>query len=168
MRPGRPCMAYASRGTNGQTFKRYIDFHRPEPKSRFINYNHWWSTPARANEVDILGVMDELRENLYVRNDFSFDSFCIDCGWPDPQTVWEMDKTNFPDGFTKVREAASRMGTDLGIWISPSSCYDFVLDGEWAEKQGYEAIPSAAGNGAHFGLCLGGNRYPEQVEPTGG
>ncbi|MHB0999989.1 MAG: NPCBM/NEW2 domain-containing protein [Armatimonadota bacterium] len=146
-------------GDEWQNFKRYIDSNRPEPKGRFINYNHWWSTPPRANEADILGIMEEFRKNLYVDNSFSFDSFCIDCGWPDTKTVWEMDKTNFPDGFTKVQEAASRIGTDLGIWISPSSCYEFVLDSEYARAHGYEAIPTAAGSDAYFGLCLGGKRY---------
>ena len=152
-------------GDEWQTFKRYIDSHRPEPRGRSINYNHWWSTPGRANEADILGVMEEFRKNLYVCNSFSFDSFCIDCGWPDPKTVWEMDKTNFPDGFTRVREAASKMGTDLGIWISPSSCYDFVLDGECAKQQGYETIPLAPGMGPwnKFPLCLGGKRYQSKL-----
>ncbi len=151
------------RGNEWRSFGHYIDSCRPSPKRRFINYNHWWSTPARANDEDVQRVMNELRENLYVRNDFSFDSFCIDCGWPDPNSVWEMDKANFPDGFAKVREAALRMGTDLGIWISPGSCYDFVLDRACAEKQGYEVIPSAAGSGTHSGLCLAGNRYQSKL-----
>lgn len=151
-------------GDEWQNFKNYIDSHRPEPKGRFINYNHWWSTPPRANEADILGIMEQLRKNLYVDNHFSFDSFCIDCGWPDIKTIWEMDKVNFPDGFTKVQEAASRMGTDLGIWISPSSCYDFVLSEDWANKHGYEAIPSASGDGSYYGLCLGGKRYQSKIK----
>lgn len=169
----KPCVAYETRkavygickpGNEWQTFKRYIDSHRPTPRGRFINYNHWWSTPPRANEADILGIMDQFRKNLYIENHFAFDSFCIDCGWPDTKAVWEMDKTNFPNGFMKIEKAASEMGTDLGIWISPSSCYEFVLDGEAARKQGYEGISTAAGNGAYFGLCLGGERYQSKFK----
>ncbi len=107
--------------------------------------------------------MDKFRQYLSVHNHISFDSFCIDCGWPNPHTIWQMDKTNFPVGFTKVRRAALSMGTDLGIWISPGSCCDFVLDQEWAGKQGYEAMPSAAGNGTRFGLCLAGHRYQSEL-----
>ncbi|MHB1456194.1 MAG: NPCBM/NEW2 domain-containing protein [Armatimonadota bacterium] len=169
----KPGVVYESRkavygiskpGDEWQTFKRYIDSHRPDPKGRFTNYNHWWSTPPRANEADILGIMEQFRKNLYIDNHFSFDSFCIDCGWSEVKSVWEMDKVNFPNGFAKVQKVASEIGTDLGIWISPSSCYDFTLSEDWAREHGYEAIPTAAGNGSYYGLCLGGDRYQNKFK----
>jgi hypothetical protein len=50
----------------------------------------------------------------------------------------------------------------MGLWISPSSCYPFAQDADWAKKQGYETtVPP----GSSFRtLCLGGAHYQAEFK----
>ena len=151
----------APAGHERQAFQQYIAAHRPNPQGIHVNYNSWWTAPIpRYAESDIVGLMTLFDENLQKARGVSFDSFAIDMGWSDSQSIWEIDATRFPHGFANIQDAARKMQSHLGLWISPSSYYPPALDFEWAKAQGFETIklPSTSV------LCLGGRKYAEQFK----
>lgn len=163
-RPGwpiRPDTWYQTRkavfGTAGSgkemaSFKRYLMGHRPPPKGLHINYNSWWTSACPYyTETEILGLMQTFDEHMVQPYHAAFDTFCIDMGWSAPQSLWAIDPKLFPDGFTHLQEAAARMHTQLGLWISPSCCYPSAFDAAWAHGNGYESIGDK--------MCLGGPNY---------
>ena len=115
---------------------------------------------ALYTESDILGLMSVFDEKLWKARGVAIDSFCIDMGWSDPKSIWEIDAKSFPAGFTRLEDAARRMHSNLGLWISPSSFYPPALDGDWAKAQGYETHQTPP---KHL-LCLGGPRYAERFK----
>ena len=143
-------------GEEMQAFHRYILAHRPPPKGLHVNYNSWWTSPAPYyTEADILGLMETFRAKLFDPYGVSFDTFCIDMGWSDLHSLWQIDKKLFPQGFANLQRAARRMDSHLGLWISPSSCYPTALDNAWAHENGYETFKT---NNVEM-ACLGGKRY---------
>ena len=138
-----------------RAFQQYIAFHRPTPHGVHVNYNSWWTAPAPYyTEQNILDLMKVFDEKLYKAHGVAFDSFCIDMGWSEPKSIWEIDTRSFPKKFSRLRAAAEKMHSNLGLWISPSSCYPTALDGDWAKADGFETI-----TGPSRLLCLGGPQY---------
>jgi hypothetical protein len=171
MRPGvwyesrKAVYGLAPKGSEERAFRQYIFSHRPLPRGVHFNYNSWWTSPVPYAESDILRLMQAFEQRLYRRHGACFDTFCIDMGWSNPRTIWEIDTARFPHGFTRIQDAARRMKCHLGLWISPSSCYRDALDNEWAREQGYETftIPGAGDQSMRF-ACLGGRRYREHFQ----
>ena len=172
-RPGvrlQPGTAYETRtavygmtpmGREVPAFQRYIAAHRPSPRGFHINYNSWWTSPMpRYTEDDILGLMNVLDKSLANARGVAFDSLCIDMGWSDAKSIWEIDAQRFPAEFTHLQEAARKMHSNLGLWISPSSVYPDALDNHWASVQGFEASKPPA---CHS-LCFGGRRYADRFK----
>ena len=89
----------------------------------------------------------------------AFDSFTIDMGWSDPHGVWDINRQMFPDEFAKIQAGAEAMGSRLGLWTSPSSCYPQAVDPQWALDHGYE---SASKNM----LSLAGEKYRNKYGST--
>lgn len=147
-------------GNERQGFMRYIAAHRPKPVGLHVNYNSWWTSPAPFyRERDILNLMGQFEQNLFRPYNVSFDTFCIDMGWAEPRSVWEIKKDLFPAGFSRIEQSARKMGTSLGLWISPTACYHDALDPEWA-RTNLETFrsPHSGGRGIQM-CCLGGKRY---------
>ncbi|MBI4556090.1 MAG: NPCBM/NEW2 domain-containing protein [Candidatus Hydrogenedentes bacterium] len=140
------------KGRELQGFHEYILKHRPSPLQFHVNYNSWWTAPAPYyTEQDILSLMAVFENRLFKAHGVALDTFCIDMGWSNKDSIWEIDPRLFPEGFSGIRAAAERMKCRPGLWISPSSCYPTALDGVWARTNRYETL----GNN----LCLGGPRY---------
>jgi len=145
-------LGYSWPGQELAAFRRYISSHRPAPTGLHINYNSWWTSPAPYyTENDIVGLMETFQKYFYEPTGVSFDTFCIDMGWSNPKSIWEIDQKLFPEGFSRIQAAAKDMKSRLGLWISPSSRYPTALDNAWAKENGYEELKDA--------LCLGGGRY---------
>jgi len=140
-------------------FHEYIEKHRPAPKGMHFNYNSWWTSPVPFSEKDILGLMSQCEEQLFRKHGVGFDSFTIDLGWSDPHGVWDINRQLFPDEFAKIRAGAEAMGSRLGLWTSPSSCYPPAVDPQWAKDHGYE------GTGNNL-LSLAGEKYREKYGAT--
>ncbi|UCD27888.1 MAG: hypothetical protein JSV03_12390 [Planctomycetota bacterium] len=162
----------AKKGREKQAFQQYITAHRPPPKGVHINYNSWWTSPVPYSEADILKLMNTLDEKLYQAHGVSFDSFCIDMGWAEEKSVWAIKKKLFPEGFTKIKQAAAKMNCNLGLWISPTSVYTGrpgAMNNNWAEQQGYETFQSSYAPPRLKGIkircpCLAGKRYREALQ----
>jgi len=146
--------AVAGEARNGdvlEAFRRYISAHA-QFQNRHTDYNSWWTSPAPYyTEKDILDLMAVFEEKMFKPYGVMFDTFCIDMGWSNKDSIWEIDPKLFPDGFSPLQESAARMRCKLGLWISPSSRYPSAQDVNWARDHGYEAMQD--------GMCLGGPNY---------
>jgi hypothetical protein len=149
----------APAGNERRQFARYIAAHRPRPSGLHVNYNSWWTSPAPFyKESDILGLMEQFEQKLFKPYGLSFDTFCIDMGWAEPRSVWEIKKDLFPQGFSRIQAAAARMGASLGLWISPTACYHDALNPDWARASLETFRPPGGGPGTQM-CCLGGQKY---------
>ena len=147
----------APKGEEIIAFESYIEMHRPKPRGLHLNYNSWWTSPVPFSEKDIVGLMGAFETNMYKPYGASFDTFCIDLGWSNPESIWEINRKLFPEEFKGIQAAARKMDANLGLWISPSNCYSpHSIDNKWAVANGYEA--SMTGDTPAV-LCLGGKRY---------
>jgi hypothetical protein len=150
----------APEGLERRQFTSYITAHRPRPSGLHVNYNSWWTSPAPFyKESDILGLMDQFQRELFKPCGVSFDTFCIDMGWAEPRSVWQIKRDLFPDGFSRIQAAAGKMGASLGLWISPTACYPDALNPDWARTNVETFLPSGAGRAGPRRCCLGGPRY---------
>lgn len=153
------------RGEEVPAFRQYVARHRPRPSGLHINYNSWWTSPVPYSEADIVRLMETLDAQLYQAHGVPLDSFCIDLGWSNPKSLWEIDTKQFPNGFTKIGQTAAQMQAKLGLWISPGSQYGQALDPQWAKEQGFETMKVSIGpdkNASIEILCLGGTKYAER------
>ena len=87
-----------------------------------------------------MNVVNSFGEELTVKRGVKLDSFLFDDGWDDPTTLWRFDKTNFPNGFASVRDAAAKYGAAPNIWLSPWGGYGHPheLLIEFGKAQGFE------------------------------
>ena len=150
------------KGYEKEAFLSYIEANRPGNNEMHINYNSWWSAPVPYSETTILELIKTFELNMFLPYRVPFNTFCIDMGWSDPKSIWSIDTLLFPKRFDNINQAAKRMNTNLGLWISPSNMYSpESLDSEWAEQHGYETfiIDSAKMKGRGTVCCLGGECY---------
>jgi hypothetical protein len=150
----------APEGNERRQFARYITAHRPLPRGLHVNYNSWWTSPAPFyKESDILKLIGEFEQKLFKPYGVSFDTFCIDMGWAEPRSVWEIKQDLFPEGFSRIQASAAKMGASLGLWISPTACYHDALNPDWA-RTNLETFRPRPGAGPETQMCcLGGQRY---------
>lgn len=151
------------KGKGREWFEKYIESLRPSPKDTHFNYNSWWSLPVIYSEKEVLNLIAQWRKKFYEPFKISLDTFTIDAGWSEPKSIWRISKERFPHGFTSLKEEVEKMGTKLGLWISPSSCYPFTQDLQWAKENGYEVFEWGTGLYA----CLAkGNRYQQAMKES--
>ena len=129
----------ATPGKEQKAFEDYITLNRPQPTGLHINYNTWWTAPYPTyTETNILALMQQFKDNLTTPYGVSIDTFTIDDGWANKQSIWQIKTSSFPNGFTNIQNYAQTMGMALGLWSSPSCYYANSLDTTWAMQQGYE------------------------------
>jgi hypothetical protein len=149
----------AEPGQEIETFKRYIARRRPAAHHLHVNYNSWWTSSVPFTEAEILGLIKTFDEHLYKKHGVALDTFAIDMGWSNPKSIWEIDRQSFPEGFSSIQAAAEAMGSELGLWISPSCFYGPALDTQWAREEGYETLEIPWGKATTRLCCLGGPKY---------
>ncbi len=150
-------------GGERAAFLKYLERHRPSPRGLHFNYNSWWTSPVPYTERDILTLMSAFEQQLFRPYGTSFDTFAIDMGWTERQSIWRIDPQLFPAGFAPLNDAAVRMKTRLGLWVSPSGCYSGAggsMDNKWAHAHGYETFKGPRSTDPEYRyVCLGGERY---------
>jgi hypothetical protein len=124
-----------------RAFLRYLDTVRVKPTNLHIHYNDWWTAPVPSSESFVLANLDALKRGLHEPTGFFFDSYALDAGWSDPQSLWEIDRRHFPQRFAPIADALARLGSRPGLWISPSSLYPFALDNRWLATNNFETAP---------------------------
>lgn len=137
-------------------FLAYIERERAHPYRPFLHYNSWfdiaWHT-RKFNQAEALNAMSELDRELIRQRGVKLDSLLFDDGWDDNQTLWQFDQKNFPNGFTPLTEAAKKMDTSIGVWLSPFGGYgrDKQQRLMHGSAQGFETNAS--------GFALSGPKY---------
>ncbi len=140
------CSSVAGVTAEGQLrrgFLAYTEHERAHPYRTFLHYNSWYDigyfTPY--NEADCLGVINAFADELGAKRGVKMDSFLFDDGWDDVNKggEWAFHK-GFPNGFTKVKEAAAKVGAQPGMWLSPWGGYGppRVARRKSGEAAGYE------------------------------
>lgn len=147
-------------GKEEEVFERYITSNRPQPRTCHFNYNSWWTTGVPFNEQEVLELIATFDKNLYKPYGIAFDTFTLDLGWSDPNTIWEISKKHFPQEFANLDKSLRKMNSRLGIWMSPSNFYSPAsLDAAWAKSSGYETMVINWGSSTPTLCCMAGEKY---------
>jgi hypothetical protein len=126
------------------SFLRYIDDVRLAPPRLVACYNTWWSLPEIFDEKKCLALVQTLVQRIYQAHGVFFDYVTADMGWSHPQSIWEVNQRDFPNGLAAVNAAVNSAQGKLGLWMSPSEVYAPVMDYAWAEKNGYVPVKTDA------------------------
>ena len=139
-------------------FLAYIERERAHPYRPFLHYNSWYDIGyfGKYNEAKALNVINTFGQELTVKRGVKLDSFLFDDGWDNDATLWQFDQTNFPNGFTPLKEAAAKYDAAPGIWLSPWGGYGEPHKEriEYGRQQGFEI------RGDNFSLA--GPKYYER------
>ncbi len=142
-------------------FLHYVELERAHPYRTFLHYNSWYDLGYfdRYNEQQAVDVVNSFGEHLTKQRGVKLDSFLFDDGWDDPATLWHFNP-GFPNGLTKVTEAAAKYNAAPGIWLSPWGGYDGPKEKRIASAhaQGFETNQG--------GLALSGPKYYRYFRDT--
>ena len=118
-------------GQARRSFLAYSERERALPWRPMVHYNSWYELNIDRNnsatydghmtEAQCLDVIDQWRTNLYEKHGENITAFVWDDGW-DEYGTWTFNK-NFPNGFSKINEAAVAMNTGIGTWLGPVGGY---------------------------------------------
>jgi len=142
-------------------FLKYVELERAHPYRTFLHYNSWYDLGYfdRYNEQGAVTEVQSFGEQLTKRRGVKLDSFLFDDGWDDPTTLWKFNP-GFPNGLTKVAQAAASYGAAPGIWLSPWGGYD---------KPKEQRLASARAQGFEInegGFALSGPKYYRYFRDT--
>jgi hypothetical protein len=128
----------------------------PSQTSLFVNYNTWWTLmpPTEKNSLELIGLF---KKKLFDPYGESFDTFTLDSGWDDTDSLWALRADRFPRGFAPLVESLKGMKGRLGIWLSPSSGYGHA---PWLSKHGYAA------NSNPWFICQSDPKYRRDIVRT--
>ncbi|MGD0732124.1 MAG: enterotoxin [Terracidiphilus sp.] len=142
-------------------FLAYLEAERAHPYRTFLHYNSWFDLGIgeRFNEAQVLDRVHVFGEELVRKRGVTMDSFLLDDGWDDTQSVWGFN-SGFPDGLTNIRRAAAQYGFGIGVWMSPWGGYDV------AKAQRIAAGKSAGLETVNGGFALSAPHYYKLFEKT--
>jgi hypothetical protein len=110
-------------GQMRRDFLRYVERERAHPYRTFLHYNSWYDIGyfSPFDEAAALDVIETFGREMHAKRGVTLDSFLFDDGWDDHK-LWGFN-SGFPRGFTALREAAARIGSAPGVWLSPWGGY---------------------------------------------
>jgi len=136
-------MGLAPPGQLRRGFLYYVERERAHPFRPFLHYNSWYDISwgdRRPTEAQCLAAIELFGQELIRKRGVKMKCFLWDDGWDDPQTLWQINKRNFPNGFAKLLEAARKYDGTLGVWMSPWGGYGEFKNQRLAygRQQGFE------------------------------
>ena len=148
-------------------FLYYVERERAHPYRPFLHYNSWWDIAwhkLKMNEKQCLEVIDLYGKELTEKRGVKMNSFVFDDGWDDNTTLWQILKSNFPNGFIALTKLAQKYDTHIGLWLSPWGGYGEAQKQrvEYGRKQGFEIndVAYSFGGGRDYsGFSLAGKKY---------
>ena len=146
------------RGQLRRGFLGYVERERAHPYRPFLHYNSWYDIAwddRKFNEAESLDAINQFGTELTAKRGVHLDSFLFDDGWDDNKTLWQFH-SGFPNGFTPLKEAAARLGTSIGVWLSPFGGYATAR----AQRLAYAAQFGFETN--RSGFSLAGPKYYER------
>jgi hypothetical protein len=151
-------------GSIREAFVEYLEDVRLPPAKLVACYNSWWTLPHVVTQQDNLNLIGTLKEKLYDQHGVFFDIVTTDEGWSNPRSIWEIDRTQLPNGLDDIRRIVEGAGGLLGLWMSPSEVYPESCDYEWLEKKGYVVLRrEKSGKQQAFALSLADPKYRTAV-----
>jgi hypothetical protein len=148
-------------------FLQYLDTVSVKPQGINLHSDTWWTLPLPFTEADVLKDIAALRKGFFERTGMFFDTYALDLGWSDPQTLWRIDERSFPDGLHLIQEKLAELKCRMGMWVSPGSGYAPGLDNKWLEAQGYEMTPVSEDEKVAC-FAIGGRYHREFTETVVG
>ncbi|MBI3922868.1 MAG: alpha-galactosidase [Armatimonadetes bacterium] len=137
-------------------FQRYVSSVRLAPRF-FLLYNSWYDIQRGTMSTEnFIKSYHGFKENLTDRHGVKLDAFVPDDGWQDHRSIWEIDKSIFPEGFKPLAEELQKGGTRFGLWM-PLTPVSGNLDIKWGSEHGYETDTGVG----HY--CLSAPRYNAQL-----
>jgi hypothetical protein len=142
-------------------FLAYLEEERPRPYQPFLHYNSWFDL-GFGNRYGEAGAVDRIQtfgSELVEKRHVQLDSFLFDDGWDDPNSLWGFDH-GFPQGFTPVADAARKINSGIGVWLSPWGGYDVAKKKRiaYGREHGFEIVKD--------GYALSGPKYYDAFEKT--
>ena len=105
-------------------FLFYVERERARPSVPFLHYNCWYDLGFSVSEKGMLDVVDHFDAELVKKRSVPVQSYLVDDGWDDPgKGLWIENAAKFPGGFRGMKAKMERIGSHLGIWISPLGGY---------------------------------------------
>ncbi len=159
IRPGTtPAYSSVLGATRPGQFRRdflaYLERERAHPYRTFLHYNSWYDIGYGNpfDEAAALAVIEAFGTELHARRGVTLDSFLFDDGWDDPKSLWHFN-SGFPRGFTPLKAATARYGSEPGVWMSPWGGYARARQErlQYGREQGFETNPG--------GFALSGPKY---------
>ncbi|RXH57101.1 putative exported alpha-N-acetylgalactosaminidase [Granulicella sibirica] len=144
----------AREGQMRRDFLAYVERERAHPYRTFLHYNSWYDL-GYFSPYDQEGALDRVNafgRELHEKRGVTLDSYLFDDGWDNHATLWSFNN-GFPSGFSNVRKAAEKYGTDPGVWMSPWGGYAGPKKErvEFGRQQGFEVVSN--------GFALSGPKY---------
>jgi hypothetical protein len=145
-----------------RAFLYYLERERAHPYRQYWHYNSWYDLNigrndnldplVRMTEAQCLDVISAFGQELHEKRGVGLDGFVWDDGWDDWNSLWKFHP-GFPNGFTKLKQAAAKQGAGMGAWLSPWGGYGASHDSrvKLGRQQGYETNAN--------GFSLGGPKY---------
>ncbi len=144
-----------------QAFMDYVDSIKVNGTKPYLLYNSWYDfrnpsivkdSASVMNVENVLNRISTFKKFMYDKYKIALNAFVLDDGWDKYTSMWEIDSSRFPQGFTPLVKALAPMKTGLGIWASPFCGYsNRNLRVDWAAKHGYEKVGDF--------LCFAGTKY---------
>ncbi len=144
----------ARAGQMRRDFLAYLERERAHPYRTFLHYNSWYDL-GYFTPYDQAGALDRVNafgRELTEKRGVTLDSFLFDDGWDNHKSLWKFND-GFPNGFTPVKDAATKFSASPGVWMSPWGGYSKPRQEriEFGTAAGYEIVAN--------GYALSGPRY---------
>ncbi len=106
-------------------FLNYVERERAHPYRTFLHYNSWYDIGfgKRYDAAAVRDVVGAFGTELVRKRGVKLDSFLLDDGWDNLQSIWQMN-SGFPGGVAPLNRAAQEYGAAMGVWLSPWGGYD--------------------------------------------
>lgn len=144
----------AQEGQLRRTFNYYTELERAHPYRQFLHYNTWYDIGyfSKFKESEALDVINDYCSELGIKRGIMPESFLLDDGWDDSKSLWNFHK-GFPNGFTPLAETTRKLGSSIGVWLSPWGGYGQPKEDRLAAAKpfGYETNDQ--------GFSLSGRKY---------
>jgi len=130
----------APEGQLRRGFTYYMERERAVPYRQKLHYNSWYDISWADRKLTDSGCLDRIRtfgDSLSIKRGINLNAFLFDDGWDDNQTLWQISKKNFPDGFNNIKALASKYDASIGVWMSPWGGYEQAKEQrlEYGRKQ---------------------------------
>jgi hypothetical protein len=123
----------------------YLERERAQPYRQYLHYNSWYhlnihrQVENRMREPECIETIDHVGRELVQKRGVELEGFVWDDGWDNFNSLWGFHD-GFPNGFTKMTQAAKKFNSKTGVWLSPFGGYgnSKKIRLDYGRKHGYE------------------------------